>query len=57
MFDYKSVAQQALDLRRENAALRAALEKARADIEYIGMMSDIGLDMEETEVDSDEQEF
>lgn len=57
MIDYKPVAQQALDLRRENAALKAALEKARADIEYIGMMSDIWLEIEETEDESNEQEF
>lgn len=58
MFAMKTVKEQALDLRRENIRLKNALEKTKADVEYIAMMSDIELDSsetEETEVENDEQ--
>ena len=57
MFDMKSIQQQALDLRRENAKLKTALDKTNADMEYISMMANIELDNnEETEEVSHEDE-
>lgn len=55
MFAMKTVKQQALDLRRENAKLKTDLDKTNADIEYIAMMTDVELDTEETEAMEDEQ--
>ena len=57
MFDMKSIQQQALDLRRENAKLKTVLDKTNADMEYISMMANIELDNnEETEEVSHEDE-
>ena len=57
MFEMKSIQQQALDLRRENAKLKTALDKTNADMEYIAMMADIELENnEETEEVSHEDE-
>ena len=60
MFGFKSVAAQALDLRKKNNQLEQLLEKAVSDVEYIAMMSDIDLEIEEDnlegEIDNDSEE-
>lgn len=53
MFKKLTVADRLLGLQRENAYLRAALNKATADLEYTAMMCDVELETEE--VESDEQ--
>ena len=58
MFGMKTLEEQALDLRRENAKLKTVLDKTNADIDYIAMMSDIELDSgetDETEAENNEQ--
>lgn len=58
MFGYKSIAAQALDLRKKNNQLEQLLAKAVSDVEYIAMMNDIDLDIEEAvegEADNEEQ--
>ena len=58
MFGMKTIQQQALDLRRETAKLKTALDKTNADMEYIAMMTDIELENnEETEEISHENEI
>ena len=37
------------DAEKENLRLRAQLAKAAADLEYVAMMTDVGIDEEETE--------
>ena len=48
MFDFKSTRKQLLEERRKNAQLMAKLNKTRADVEYLAMMTDV-----EMEDDSD----
>lgn len=59
MFGYKSIAAQALDLRKKNNQLEQLLAKAVSDVEYIAMMNNIDLDIEEVaaegEADNEEQ--
>lgn len=58
MFAMKTIKEQTLDLRRENVRLKAELEKATADVEYIAMMTDVELDTDNDETeenDNDEQ--
>lgn len=58
MFGYKSTKEQLLEERRKNAQLQAALDKTSADVEYIAMMTDVELDDDEeqmeTEVEDDD---
>lgn len=54
MFGMKTIKQQALDLRRENAKLKTNLDKTNADIEYIAMMTDVELDTDNDETEEDE---
>lgn len=53
MFGFKSVAAQALDLRKKNNQLEQLLEKAVSDVEYIAMMSDIDLEIEEDNLEGE----
>lgn len=46
MFKYASIADRIVALQRENAALKAALNKATADLEYTAMMCDVELEIE-----------
>lgn len=55
MFEYKSLKQQLIDERNKNVVLKAQSDKNTSDIDYIAMMSDIELDMGETEDDEIEQ--
>lgn len=58
MFGMKTIKEQTLDLRRENAKLKTNLDKTNADMEYIAMMTDIELENnEETEEISHENEI
>ena len=54
MFGMKTLNEQALDLRRENAKLKTDLDKTNADIEYIAMMTDVELDTGSDETEEDE---
>lgn len=58
MLIYKSAGKQMIEERRENERLRKELDKARADVEYLAMMTDVDLDddteEEETEAEGDE---
>lgn len=47
MFGYVTLLQQLLLERRENAALRAKINKNASDIEYLAMMTDTELEQEE----------
>lgn len=49
MFKHLTQSEQIRMLQNENAALRAAEEKHAADIEYIGMMCNVELEVEENE--------
>ena len=53
MFGFKSVAAQALDLRKKNNQLEQLLAKAVSDVEYIAMMSDIDLEIEEDNLEGE----
>lgn len=53
MFGYKSIAAQALDLRRKNNQLEQLLAKTVSDVEYIAMMSDIDLEIEENNLEGE----
>lgn len=53
MFSFKSVAAQALDLRKKNNQLEQLLAKAISDVEYIAMMSDIDLEIEEDNLEGE----
>ena len=53
MFKHKNIQEQIADERRKNEDLLSEMLKAKADMEYIAMMSDI--DLEEGE--NDEQEI
>ena len=56
MFEMKSIQQQALDLRRENVKLRIELDKTTADIDYIAMMCDVELDIDNNETEEPDYE-
>lgn len=49
MFKYKSLNQQLIDERKKNVALKEQVDKNASDIDYIAMMPDVELDMDETE--------
>ncbi len=49
MFKYTSLKEQLIEERSKNAALKTQTDKNASDIDYIAMMSDIELDMDETE--------
>lgn len=51
MFKKLTTTDNLLELQRANASLKAALDKATADLEYTAMMCDIELDTEEVETD------
>ena len=53
MFGFKSVAAQALDLRKKNNQLEQLLAKTVSDVEYIAMMSDIDLEIEEDNLEGE----
>lgn len=53
MFGFKSVAAQALDLRKKNNQLEQLLAKAVSDVEYIAMMSEIDLEIEEDNLEGE----
>ena len=55
MFKYTSLRDQLIEERNKNIALKAQADKNASDIDYIAMMSDIELDMGETEDDEIEQ--
>lgn len=55
MFEYVSLNKQIINERKKNARLQAQLEKAVGNIDYISMMADIDLDLDETEEIFDEQ--
>ena len=50
MFKYTSLKEQLIEERSKNAALKTQTDKNASDIDYIAMMSDIELDMEEFEI-------
>lgn len=54
MFHYKSVKEYSLQERRRNEQLQAAFDKAKADLEYLAMMTDVELEQEEPD-NGDEQ--
>ena len=54
MFAMKTIKEQTLDLRRENAKLRTELDKTSADVEYIAMMTDVELDTDNDETEEDD---
>lgn len=54
MFGMKTIKEQTLDLRRENAKLKTNLDKTNADIEYIAMMTDVELDTDNDETEDGE---
>ena len=47
MIGYVTLLQQLFSERRENAALRAKINKNTSDIEYLSMMTDTELEQEE----------
>lgn len=49
MFKHKNIQEQIVEERRKNEALLSEMLKAKADMEYLAMMSDIELDEEEEE--------
>lgn len=53
MFGMKTIKEQALDLRCENAKLKTVLDKTNADIDYIAMMCDVELDTDGEQEDTD----
>lgn len=55
MFGYLSLGQQLIEERKKNALLKEQADQNTANIDYIAMMSDIELDMGETEDDEIEQ--
>lgn len=54
MFIHKNIIEQIAEERRNIEAVLSDLNKAKADMEYMAMMSDIELDEEEEE-DAEEQ--
>ena len=56
MFGMKTLNEQALDLRRENVKLRIELDKTTADIDYIAMMCDVELDIDNNETEEPDYE-
>lgn len=54
MFKRKTIQEQLTEERNKSKALTAQLIKARADMEYLAMMTDIDIDEEEEE-DAEEQ--
>ena len=56
MFEMKTLEKQTLDLRRENAKLRTALDKANSDVEYVAMMAGIELETDEETEDTDNED-
>lgn len=53
MFGFKSVAAQTLDLRKKNNQLEQLLTKTVSDVEYIAMMSDVDLEIEEDNLEGE----
>lgn len=56
MFEMKTLEKQTLDLRRENAKLRTALDKANSDVEYVAMMTGVELENDEETEDTDNED-
>ena len=57
MFRYIPLKEQVMEERRKNAALKTLLDKNTSDIDYIAMMCDVELDIDnnETEESANEQ--
>lgn len=53
MFRYKSLGQQLIDERNKNVVLKAQSDKNTSDIDYIAMMSNIDLEIEEDNLEGE----
>lgn len=51
---FKSTKEQLREERRKNEALQAELNRANANLEYVAMMADVGLDAGEVSAESEE---
>jgi hypothetical protein len=53
MFRYIPLKEQVMEERRKNAALKALSDKNTSDIDYIAMMCDVELDMDDEQEEPD----
>ena len=53
MFKYTSLRDQIIDERNKNVVLKAQSDKNASDIDYIAMMSDIDLEIEEDNLEGE----
>ena len=53
MFGMKTIKEQVMEERRKNAALKALSDKNTSDIDYIAMMCDVELDMDDEQEEPD----
>ena len=56
MFRYIPLKEQVMEERRKNAALKALLDKNASDIDYIAMMCDVELDIDNNETEETDNE-
>ena len=56
MFRYIPLKEQVMEERRKNAALKALLDKNSSDIDYIAMMCDVELDIDNNETEEPDYE-
>lgn len=56
MFRYIPLKEQVMEERRKNAALKALLDKNSSDIDYIAMMTDVELDIDNNETEEPDYE-
>ena len=56
MFRYIPLKEQVMEERRKNAALKTLLDKNSSDIDYIAMMCDVELDIDNNETEEPDYE-
>ena len=56
MFRYIPLKEQVMEERRKNAALKALSDKNTSDIDYIAMMCDVELDIDNNETEEPDYE-
>ena len=56
MFRYIPLKEQVMEERRKNAALKTLLDKNSSDIDYIAMMCDVELDIDNNETEETDNE-
>lgn len=57
MFKYKSIQDQSIEIQQKNRILESNIMQLQANLDFVVMMSDIEIDNEEEEAESDVEEI